>query len=129
MDFPWPGNVRQLEASIERAALLCEREEIQVEDLPPEIRRPVIAGLPPFQFPPGGLSLERLERTLIDHAMVQSGGVIAKAAKLLGLSYKTLQYRLEKIRTKETTAHSNTANQAHHDRNSGSGTDHQVEAH
>jgi len=129
MDFPWPGNVRQLEASIERAALLCERDEIQVDDLPPEIRRPAIAGPPPFQLPPGGLSLEQLERTLIDQSMVQSGGVIAKAAKLLGLSYKTLQYRLEKIRTKETTAHSNTANQARHDLNSGSMNDPPVEAH
>lgn len=98
MDAPWPGNVRQLEASIERAVLLCEGDEIRVDDLPPDIRRPSSSLTVPFQLPPGGISLEQLEQSLIEQAMAESGGVIAKAARLLGLSYKTLQYRLEKLR-------------------------------
>ncbi|MFZ5861942.1 MAG: sigma-54-dependent transcriptional regulator [Nitrospirota bacterium] len=98
MDYPWPGNVRQLAATIERAVLLCEKDEIQVDDLPPEIRRPPSPLPTPFQLPVGGVSLDQLERSLIEQAMAQSHGVIAKAARLLGLSYKTLQYRLEKLR-------------------------------
>jgi DNA-binding NtrC family response regulator len=101
MEYPWPGNVRQLAATIERAVLLCENDEIQVDDLPPEIRRPASPLPSPFQLPVGGVSLDQLERSLIEQAMAQSNGVIAKAARLLGLSYKTLQYRLEKLRAAE----------------------------
>ena len=39
VDYSWPGNVRQLESAIERAILLCEGDEIMVEDLPLEVRQ------------------------------------------------------------------------------------------
>lgn len=123
MEAPWPGNVRQLEATIERAVLLCEGDEIQIEHLPPEIRHPTVASATAFQLPAEGLSLEHLERDLIAQAMARSGGVIAKAAKLLGLSYKTLQYRLEKFRIKPTDSPSATANQVANNLNSGVTTD------
>jgi PAS domain S-box-containing protein len=41
MDYPWPGNVRELENAIEHAFVLCNREQIDVDDLPMEIRQPV----------------------------------------------------------------------------------------
>jgi transcriptional regulator with GAF, ATPase, and Fis domain len=50
-----------------------------------------------FLLPPQGIDLEGVERDFIVQAMEVSGWVIAKAAKLLGLSYRTLQYRLEKF--------------------------------
>ena len=50
-----------------------------------------------FSCPRDGIDLEAVERDFILQAMEQSGWVIAKAAKLLGLSYRTLQYRLEKF--------------------------------
>jgi len=123
MDAPWPGNVRQLEACIERAALLCEGHEIQTEHLPPDIVRPASPMAALIQLPPEGVSLERLEGDLIEQAMTQSGGVIAKAAKLLGLSYKTLQYRLEKRRAKQSESPSSTAKQASRYPNSGTSVD------
>ena len=46
---------------------------------------------------PEGISFEELERSLIIQAMDQSNGNITHAAKLLGLSFRTLQYRLEKF--------------------------------
>jgi len=49
-----------------------------------------------LELPADGISLEELERELIVKAMEQSDWIIMKAAKLLGLTYKTLQYRLEK---------------------------------
>jgi len=98
MDYSWPGNVRQLESAIERAILLAETDRIDVEDLPVEIRQ---AGEPQsnfaFRLPPEGISFEELERSLIIQAMEQSGWNITRAAKLLGLSFRTLQYRLEKF--------------------------------
>lgn len=98
MNYSWPGNVRQLESVIERGVLMAEGELIQPEDLPAEIH----AGSSPagdlrLDLPPQGISMEQLERELIVKAMDRSGWVIAKAAPLLGMSYKTLQYRLEKF--------------------------------
>ncbi|HXG66358.1 MAG TPA: sigma-54 dependent transcriptional regulator [Blastocatellia bacterium] len=102
MNYSWPGNVRQLEAAIERAILLCEGDEISVEDLPLEIRQ---EGTPAtafnFKLPPEGISFEELERSLIIQAMEQTGWNITRAAKLLGLSFRTLQYRLEKFDLKK----------------------------
>jgi DNA-binding NtrC family response regulator len=49
-----------------------------------------------YILPPDGLSLERLEQDLIRQALERSGGCIKDAAELLGLTYKTLQYRIEK---------------------------------
>src|SRR5579863_2140082 len=98
MDYSWPGNVRQLESTIERAVLLCEGETITEEELSKEIRqRPDLSGRLNFEIPAEGFSLEAFEKDLLLRAMEKSDGVIAKAAKLLGISYRTLQYRLEKF--------------------------------
>jgi DNA-binding NtrC family response regulator len=102
MNYAWPGNVRQLESAIERAILLCEGDEIDVEDLPLEIRQ---QGSPSaafdFKLPPEGISFEELEKSLITQAMEQTNWNITRAAKLLGLSFRTLQYRLEKFGLKK----------------------------
>ncbi len=98
MDYSWPGNVRQLESVIERGALMAESDLIQPEDLPAEITEGLSrAGWVPFELPPEGIQFEELERNLIIKAMERVDWVIAKAAPLLGMSYKTLQYRLEKF--------------------------------
>ena len=92
--YHWPGNVRELENTLEQLFVLGDKE-LHVEDLPEKFH------LPPAQaenvnLPPGGLVLESLEQELIRQALERSGGSIKSAAKLLGLSYKTLQYRLKK---------------------------------
>jgi len=106
MQYHWPGNVRQLEAVLQRAVLLAGGPAIDSPDLPVEVRfstlpsRPRDAGEEAghrFPLPPQGINLEEVERDFLVQAMERSGGVIAKAAKLLGLSYRTLQYRLEKF--------------------------------
>jgi DNA-binding NtrC family response regulator len=103
MNYAWPGNVRQLESAIERAILLCEGDEIDVEDLPMEIRQQDSpAAIANFKLPPEGISFEELEKSLIVQAMEQTGWNITRAAKLLGLSFRTLQYRLEKFGIKKT---------------------------
>jgi DNA-binding NtrC family response regulator len=98
MEYGWPGNVRQLESAIERALLLAESDQITIEDLPVEIRQSVHAeGAAGFRLPPEGISFEDLERSLILQAMEQTGWNITRSARLLGLSFRTMQYRLDKF--------------------------------
>jgi DNA-binding NtrC family response regulator len=113
MTYHWPGNVRQLEAVIERAILLCEGPEITHYDLPIEVRffdlpiQPTSSRTPGGKFaieiPEQGIHFEALERDLIVQAMEKSDWVITKAARLLGMSYRTLQYRLEKFQIRRDT--------------------------
>src|SRR5438309_7863609 len=101
-DYAWPGNVRQLESAIERAILLCEGDMITPDDLPSELQqesRGTSAGA--FKLPPEGISFEEVEKNLILQAMDQTDYNITKAAKLLGLTFRTLQYRLEKFGIKK----------------------------
>lgn len=101
LDYAWPGNVRQLESAIERALLLAEGDEITVEDLPVEIRATVQSETTGgFKLPAEGISFEELERSLLIQAMEQTGWNITRAAKLLGLSFRTMQYRLDKFEIK-----------------------------
>ncbi len=98
-NYSYPGNVRQLESAIERAILLCENDTIAVEDLPPEMTQgstPAAAG-DLFSLPPEGVNFEDVERSLIMQAMGRTDNNITKSAKLLGLTFRTLQYRLEKF--------------------------------
>ncbi len=111
VNYHWPGNVRQLDTVLQRAVLLSDGRAIDYMDLPIEVRfsslpstEPAGAASAPdseggyhYLLPPQGINLEEVEREFILQAMEMSGGVIAKAAKLLGLSYRTLQYRLEKF--------------------------------
>jgi len=110
LDYWYPGNVRQLESAIERAVLLAEGEFIQVEDLPPEMQKsePTTSPDAVFKLPPNGINFEEVEKSLILQAMERTDYNITKAAKLLGLTFRTLQYRLEKfgIKKNESPKHS-----------------------
>jgi DNA-binding NtrC family response regulator len=100
LSYHWPGSVRQLESVIERAIILAEGDTIEERDLPQEVLHP-FAGANPYagiDLPDSGLDLEELEKHLLRRAMEKSGGVIARAARLLGLTYRTLQYRLDKYK-------------------------------
>ena len=102
LEYSWPGNVRQLESAIERAILLCEGDLITIDDLPLEVRqeaRPAAEGA--FKLPPEGINFEEVERDLLTQAMEQTDYNITKAAKLLGFTFRTLQYRLEKFGIKK----------------------------
>jgi len=98
MSYTWPGNVRQLESVIERSVLMAESNYIEPEDLPAEVTvTSALAGGIPFDLPPEGIAFEELEKGIIIKAMERADWVIGKAAPLLGMSYKTLQYRLDKF--------------------------------
>lgn len=105
LKYSYPGNVRQLESALERASLLAESDTITLEDLPPEMQRAEVAafaaadgdGDAQFILPPQGINFEEVERMLIMQAMERTDYNITKSAKLLGLTFRTLQYRLEKF--------------------------------
>lgn len=99
-DYSYPGNVRQLESAIERAILLCENDTVTTEDLPPEmIDGKIFSGSSDefFKLPPDGVNFEDVEKSLIMQAMDRTDNNITKSAKMLGLTFRTLQYRLEKF--------------------------------
>ncbi len=101
LNYSWPGNIRQLESVIERAVLLTDGTVIETDTLPPEISNKLIQiGKIDFDIPNDGISFEELEREVLLKAMRKSNWVIAKAAQLLGMSYRTLQYRLNKFEIK-----------------------------
>ncbi|MDZ4654883.1 MAG: sigma-54 dependent transcriptional regulator [Coriobacteriia bacterium] len=99
VDYQWPGNVRELENTIERITILSRGDVIGVEDLPAEARmgtRTCDVGARCFVLPEGGVNLEEVELDLVKQALDRTGGVAPKAAKLLGLTTKTLEARMEK---------------------------------
>jgi two-component system response regulator PilR (NtrC family) len=98
----FPGNVRELENLIERAATLCRGTRIGLDCLPPGFPAPAPGATPPpVALPAQGTDLERLladyERSLIAEALRRSSGIKKRAAALLGVSFRSLRYRLERL--------------------------------
>jgi DNA-binding NtrC family response regulator len=95
--YHWPGNIRQLESVIERAVLMADGELIGINDIRGELRLSSEKGIMDIGIPDEGINFEELEKELIKKAMLKANNVAAKAARLLGMSYKTFWYRLEKF--------------------------------
>src|SRR5947209_705348 len=89
--YAWPGNVRELLHAIERAVILSGRDEIQPDDLPPEVLG--AAATPPAPGVAGG-SLETMERQHIVATLRQVAGHRGKAAALLAIDPKTLYRKI-----------------------------------
>jgi DNA-binding NtrC family response regulator len=88
-EYAWPGNVRELLHAIERAAILSKAEEIQPEDLPPEL-----LGTPSTPAVSSAASLQAMERQHIVATLREVGGHRGKAAALLAIDPKTLYRKL-----------------------------------
>ncbi len=105
--YQYPGNVRELENIIERAVTLSDGPLIDVQDLPaPD----AAASFTPssFELPEAGVDLDRVlsdyERSIVRQALEQSAGVRKRAAALLGISFRSLRYRLTKLGLDESEA-------------------------
>ncbi|MEW6509532.1 MAG: sigma-54 dependent transcriptional regulator [Bacteroidota bacterium] len=101
MGYDWPGNIRELENVIERAAILCHNDTIEPHDL----------SLPstPMALPTGGLGeekigsaipLKEIERMHIEGVLKSFRGNKAESAKILGISLKTLYTKLQQYQIK-----------------------------
>ncbi|MEW6001400.1 MAG: sigma-54 dependent transcriptional regulator [Nitrospirota bacterium] len=97
MEYHWPGNIRQLESVIERAVLMCEADMITLKDIKSELRLFQQPGILDIDIPDEGINIENLEKELLKKAMTKANNVAAKAARLLGMTYKTFWYRWEKF--------------------------------
>jgi two-component system response regulator HydG len=104
--YHWPGNIRELENTMERAVLMSDGELISPEDLnlafspadPAALSVPAIpAGAAGAGLPPESLSLEQAERRLVLQALERTGWVQKEAARLLGLSSRVMNYRIRKL--------------------------------
>jgi DNA-binding NtrC family response regulator len=97
--YEWPGNVRELENAIERAVVLARDEEIGVDQLPaPVSAAPVavaVSGAPPVP----GSTLADIERHAILQTLEACGGSTSKAAAMLGISVRKIQYKLQEYRS------------------------------
>ena len=96
MEHGWPGNVRELANVVERLVLLAEDGRVNLDDLPAEVRNAGGGQDCPFRLPAEGLVWDEVEADLLRQALERSQGNRAAAARLLGLGYKALLYRLEK---------------------------------
>lgn len=99
MEYHWPGNIRQLESVIERAVIMSETRNISLKDIKSELRFIQGTGMLDIDLPEEGINFDELEKELLKKAMEKANGVAAKAAKLLGMTYKTFWYRWEKLTT------------------------------
>ncbi len=101
MRYDFPGNVRELENIIQRAVVLTRDDTITTRDLPPNISATVHPSTENHELLElGNLNerVESLERILIDKALEKSGGNQVRAADILGISERTLRYKLAKYR-------------------------------
>jgi two-component system response regulator AtoC len=99
-EYQWPGNIRELENTIERVVILTRGDVIGPDDLPAEVRAGLhvtTGGKAAFCLPDEGCDIEEVELDLMKQALNRTGGNVAKAAKLLGLTTKTLEARMAKF--------------------------------
>jgi DNA-binding NtrC family response regulator len=91
LEYRWPGNVRELENVVERAVVLCDGPRIERKHLPPSVVPSVERGGAP---PIPGSTIADLERYAILKTLEACGGSTSKAATVLGVSPRKIQYKL-----------------------------------
>ena len=98
--YPFPGNVRELENVLERALALMTGSQIEAVDLN-LAPAPISGGASPVAS--GSLQdhLDQVERNAIHDALVQSNGNRTAAARLLGVTFRSLRYRMARLEIKE----------------------------
>jgi len=97
--YNWPGNIRELQNFSERMFILFSAREIDVTNLPQEIRchsKSETQNESPFTLPASGIKLESVEVDLMLQALDKTSGNKSQAARLLGLTRDTFLYRLKK---------------------------------
>lgn len=96
--YEWPGNVRQLRAVIESAAVMSESDVLDADSIPLPVQLKVdddSASVSGFGLPPS-LNVDELETWAIHRALRQTGGNVSHASKLLGMSRDTLHTKIKK---------------------------------
>jgi len=100
MAYSWPGNVRQLENWIEQAVVLADGDILDLEHFPSVLREGRGAAVPQTL---SGLTLRELERWYILDTLQKTRWNRSKAARLLGISLRGLQYKLKRYAAEDGT--------------------------
>ena len=93
MNYEWPGNVRELENAVQRAVVLSRGETIFPEHLPAKVQASVEGGEGAALT--GGKTMREVERDTIIKTLRQTDGNRTHAAKILGISRRTLQNKIK----------------------------------
>jgi DNA-binding NtrC family response regulator len=93
MQFPWPGNVRQLRNVLESLVLFSRGSEIDVDDLPPEITNRQAEDMR-IEV---GVPLDQIERKVIERTLIAAGGNRTRTAEQLGISRRTLLRKIKEL--------------------------------
>ncbi len=103
--LPLAGNVRELENTLQRLLALSDDDALDIKLLDELVAPAPSHALSLADMQAKGLSLdaqlERIEQSLIEEALAQTGGNATQAAKLLGISFRSMRYRMEKLGLKE----------------------------
>ena len=95
MHFSWPGNIRELENTVERAVILCQGEQITLQELPPQILPEEVRPKGQDNVPSATPTLRDMEREMIRATLVENGGNKSKSAKILGIARQTLLNKIK----------------------------------
>jgi len=95
-NYDWPGNIRQLRNCIRTMVVMCEKDKLDVQDIPPEIvqRRQLAAGSTTATTT-AGKSLNELEKQAIIDTLAKTRGNRQEAAKILGIGERTLYRKIK----------------------------------
>jgi len=96
LNYPWPGNVRELINVIKRAAIMCDNNRITLDDLPLHLRGEQPLASISYSDKSLDEAISELEKRMIIDALKKTRGLQAKAAKLLGISERSIWYRIKK---------------------------------
>ena len=96
LNYPWPGNVRELINVIKRAAIMCDDNRITLDDLPLHLRGEQPLASISYSDKSLDEAISELEKRMIIDALKKTRGLQAKAAKLLGISERSIWYRIKK---------------------------------
>lgn len=103
--YEFPGNVRELENIMERAVALSDGVSLELSDLPQEVIGGGGRSLTAIELPEQGCKLDdvlaNVERSLILQALARTGEVKSAAAELLGISFRSIRYRMNKLAIEE----------------------------